>query len=722
VGHRQSGVLISSLLVLAAWVLAPPAAHANAPIVVKSAANSGAKTLREAITTANSRPGADRIEFDLPGPAPHVIMFASSLPTISETLTIDGTTQPGFSPATHVPVVVLDGSVAPSISSAMVVTGEPVRGSQIRGLEIVNWSGNALRVIGAPDVVIAGNYIGTDGTNDLGNGDDIPTVNGAIQVAGESRNLRIGGTTPADRNVISGNASNGIYIDRSAGGAFVLGNYLGTNAAGTAAVAPGSGAGVDVDTSADVVVGGTAPGAGNLISGMAYGVRIFFTSATVVGNRIGTNAAGTAAIPNGYGVQLQVGHDSVIGGTTARARNLISGTATGISIERSDRVVVQGNWIGTNAAGTAAIPNTDGVAVGDCCGSSNENRIGGTAAGAANVISGNTTGIRIFSGDRNKVLGNLIGTRPDGKTALGNAGAGIRVERSGGGSASFTTIGSTAPGGANEIAFNGGSGVAIVGDGSAIRNRIRANSIHGNGGLGIDLAPGSMFGVTPNDDDDVDSGPNGLLNVPEIDTAVSGPSGITVTGTVDAAPAVLLLLEFFANDLTDESGHGEGAIYLGVAGAFADGNGETTFTQTFPLIGGRFVTATATDEAGNTSEFSPFVEVEGTGGFRFARSTTTVGEGAGHATLSVRRVGGSDGAVTVRVATANGSAKAPGDYTAVTRVLHFANGQTNATVSVPLVNDSKHEGDERFTVRLSDPRGAGLGAPTTAQLTIRASD
>src|SRR6185295_15084821 len=101
-------------------------------------------------------PGADRIEFALAGPAPHVLSLESSLPSISATLTIDATTQPGFSAATHAPVVVIDGSSAPVVSTALVVEGEPAGGSELRGLEIVSWSGNAIRVIGAPDLVIAG--------------------------------------------------------------------------------------------------------------------------------------------------------------------------------------------------------------------------------------------------------------------------------------------------------------------------------------------------------------------------------------------------------------------------------------------------------------------------------------------------------------------------------------------------------------------------------------
>jgi hypothetical protein len=113
----------------------------------------------------------------------------------------------------------------------------------------------------------------------------------------------------------------------------------------------------------------------------------------------------------------------------------------------------------------------------------------------------------------------------------------------------------------------------------------------------------------------------------------------------------------------------------------------------------------------------------GPGGFRFSSSAYTVRESAGHATIRVQRVGGSDGAVTVRYGTSNGSATAPGDYRATSGTLHFADGQKSKTFSVPVVNDTRHEPAEAFTVRLSNPGGgAALGSPTTAKVRIPAND
>jgi hypothetical protein len=705
--------------------LAAAPAAANPVLTVTSTADSGAHTLRHAISAANATPGPDRIEFNLPGASPHVIKPVSSLATINETLTIDGTTQPGFSRTTHAPVVVLDGSLTTGFA-ALFVDGVPAGGTQVRGLEIINWPGNAIGISDVADVVIAGNYIGTDGVADLGNGAGFFSVNGAIAAFGESRNLLVGGRTPADRNVISGNHSSAIFL-ASTVGTRIQGNYLGTNAAGTAAIDPGSQDGVFAETNGGVIVGGTESGAGNLISGNNRGV-IGGGDFTVLGNRIGTNAGGTTAIPNGTGIG--VFGAGIIGGTTAGARNLISGNGWGILVGGSG-TVVQGNWIGTNAAGTAAVANDVGVFITACCTSTNDNRIGGSAAGAGNVISGNRIGLRLEpgsanpqqTGNNNVIQGNRIGTRADGKTALPNTDGAVLIQPQTGASAAGNRVGGLVSGAGNVIAFNGGPGVEIGGDATTSQNSVRGNSIRANDGLGIDLEPNLVKGVTPNDDDDPDTGPNGLQNFPGISQATSGPGGTGVFGTLESTPNAGFVLDFYASDAKDPSGSGEGAVYLGDISVITDGGGGAAFGVTFPSVKGNFVTATATSGSGDTSEFSVAGAIVGPGGFRFSSTTYSVGEGAGHATVKVQRVGGSEGAVTVRFATSDGSAKAPNDYQAISRTLRFADGQTSRAVDIPIVNDTRHEPAESFSVRLSSPGGgAALGTPTTAKVTIRASD
>jgi titin len=549
------------------------------------------------------------------------------------------------------------------------------------------------------------------------------TQAGVVAAHGECRNLRIGGRTPADRNVIAGNDSAQIYLLDTVG-TRVQGNYLGVNAAGTAAVVPGGAHGIVVENSDGLVtIGGGRSGEGNVVSGNVYGVVIAGGEFVVAGNRIGTNAAGTAAIPNERGITVFFGEPVTIGGTTAGARNLISGNSVGVDLNGASNELVQGNWIGTDAQGKAAVPNDVGIFLGGIFSQpGDDNLVGGTAPGAGNVISGNRVGIRIENGNHHVIIGNRIGTRPDGKRPLPNTENGIEIVNSGGKTSTGNRVGGIVPGAGNVIAFNGGAGVAIGGDADTSQNSVRGNVIRVNGGLGIDLQPAGP-GVTPNDDDDPDTGPNTLQNFPGISSAQSGPGGTTIVGTLESTPSAGFVVDLYAVDAADPSGHGEGAVYLGDVGVGTDAGGGGIFSVTFPKVLGNFVTATATSGSGNTSEFSVAQEIVGPGGFRLSSATYSVAEGAGHATISVKRIGGSEGAVTVRYATANGSAKAPADYAARTGTLHFAAGQITRSFSVPIVNDAGHEPAERFSVRIFDPAGgAALGSPTTAKVTIKASD
>src|SRR4051812_2943977 len=470
----------------AALAASASSAGANPVLVVKSTADSGPNTLRNQLATANATPGPDRIEFDISGPAPHVIMPATQLPAVTETLTIDAATQPGFSTSTHKPVVVLDGSAPAGFASGLVVQGTAAGGTQIRGLQIVRWTAYAIRIDGTPDVVIAGNYVGTDGVAALGNGSGFMTQAGVVAAYGESRNLRIGGRTPADRNVIAGNDSAQIYLLDTVG-TRVQGNYLGVNAAGTAAVVPGGAHGIVVENSDGLVtIGGSRSGEGNVVSGNVYGIVFAGGEFVVAGNRVGTNAAGTAAIPNERGITVFFGGPVTIGGTTAGARNLISGNGVGIDLNGASNELVQGNWIGTDAQGKAAVPNDVGIFLGGIFSQpGDDNLVGGSAPGAGNVISGNRVGIRIEDGNNNVMLGNRIGTGPDGKRPLPNTGNGIEIVNSGGNTSTGNRIGGIVAGAGNVIAFNGGAGGAVGGGAGTPQKNGRGDGIRGEGGAGL---------------------------------------------------------------------------------------------------------------------------------------------------------------------------------------------------------------------------------------------
>ena len=237
------------------------------------------------------------------------------------------------------------------------------------------------------------------------------------------------------------------------------------------------------------------------------------------------------------------------------------------------------------------------------------NIIGGSAPGSANVISGNTRrGVLLWwYAAENSVIGNLIGTAADGTTSLGNALHGISIESF----ATDNTIGGINAGEGNVIANNGGAGVLIgIENGSGaypadIGNRVLGNSIFGNAGLGIEL--GQVGSLTPNDTDDDDSGPNGLLNFPVLTTAVLDNGNLNLTGSINTQANKTLRIEFFSNSTVDSSGNGEGERYLGFIIVEMGINTTETFDESLSvadLLPGQYITATATDESGNTSEFS----------------------------------------------------------------------------------------------------------------------
>jgi uncharacterized repeat protein (TIGR01451 family)/CSLREA domain-containing protein len=688
-------------LVLLAGVVAGPAAAA--PFVVNSVGDEDAQgatnngvcnstagtcTLRAAIREANGTSGADVITFNIAGAGVHSIVLTSALPTIAETVTIDGTTQPGF---TGAPLIEVNGS---SVTDVLVLSGTASSNSTIKGLAINRCTGIAIRISsGSLNNVIAGNYLGTDatGTLALGNGRGV-----AVQTSGN----RIGGTAAGEGNLISGNSVNGIAISSSAAtGNLVLGNRIGTNAAATGAVGNAAGIvisggasgntiggttvaarnvisgntvdgiqvtgagtnnnavqgnyiGVDVTGTVDLgntnqgvaiftnpqatTIGGTAPGAGNVISGnngIGIGISDAATGTIVQGNRIGTNAAGTAALGNTLdGVKLDVGAaNTAVGGTVTGAGNIVSGNAgAGVKIVGvgTTNNVVAGNLIGTNATGTAAIGNArNGVEINSAAAG---NTVGGTAAAARNVISGNSgVGVLIDSANTNNnvITGNFIGTDAAGSAALGNAAGGVLIFSNG---PSGNRIGGTAAGAGNLIAFNGDYGVAC---GSGTANTILGNAIHSNATLGIDLLAN---GVTPNDALDGDAGPNNLLNFPVITSTSVAAGTITVNFQLDV-PAGSYRIEFFKNPSgVDPTSFGEGQVFASFKVVTHPGGGVVAFAHSFPGSTGDVISATTTfctDGApcttfGDTSEFSSVMPPPADMSITKAANPATLAQGA----------------------------------------------------------------------------------------------
>jgi hypothetical protein len=257
---------------------------------------------------------------------------------------------------------------------------------------------------------------------------------------------------------------------------------------------------------------------------------------------------------------------------------------------------IDGNIIGTNATGTAALAHNTGVLIFNP--GVNNTTLGGTTPGARNLISGNSQlGVSIDGGSTgNRIEGNYIGTNASGTEALANIGVWVSLSGS-----SITTVGGTVSGAGNVIANNGGNGIRVNGSGTT-GNSILGNSIFSNTGIGIDLSP---LGVTANDAGDADTGPNGLQNFPLLTSASVG-AGTAVGGTLNSTPSASFRIELFASPACDASGNGEGQTFLGFTNATTDGAGNASFVASVPTVAvGQAITATATNLASNdTSEFS----------------------------------------------------------------------------------------------------------------------
>lgn len=579
-------------LILAVTSWCSPAATFN----VTTTADAGDGSLRWAISEANLNPGLDTITFTLPGPD-YTIVLASLLPHIIEPIVIDGYSGAGTPNSlpngnNAVLSVVLTTSNAISVPFGLQITGG---GSTVQGL-VLNGFSTCVLLAQKGGNIVAGNFFGVnpDGVTPA------PRLTGTgVYVDTTNSNNLIGGPTPAARNLLSA-MSTGVEI-RGAGPTFasttaVEGNFIGTDRHGTNALGNAV-AGVTI-SSRGHRVGGFSAAERNLISGNHVGVDLSGPFNAVIGNFIGTDVTGTRSVSNKFGLNLGSGTNQVGAVTSAPGvppGNVISGNDdSGIQASGSGHVIA-GNLIGVDATGTNRLSNR----IRGLRAESERMTIGGAAPGAGNVIAGND-GDGIYtpgSGGRSNVIaGNWIGTDTTGTLNLGNAGCGIRIS-----SARSDSIGN------NVIAFNGESGIALV-SAAATNHLISANAIYANAGRGIDLSVGNVLdGVTANDPCDADTGgANRLQNFPVLTNVLAGPASTTLGGYMPGEANRSYRLEFFANDACDPGGHGEGQMYLGFLIIPATANCTNGFSVTLPVgaLAGKFLTATATDEHNNTSEFS----------------------------------------------------------------------------------------------------------------------
>ena len=509
---------------------------------VTTTADSGAGTLRQAILDANANAGPDTIAFNIAGSGVHTITLASALAPITSPVTIDGYTQAGASANTH-----------------------PFG----QGLNTV------LRI-----QVTGGAGVGTCFSVQADN----TTVKGLVTN---------GCTTSVDIQSGSNNR--------------VEGNFFGTDPAGTQRLVD-SGNQVFVGNAPSAHVGGSTPAARNLITacGVAVQASAANNGADIQGNIIGIAASGDVLLTPPCGSAT---FPIVVDGPNGQVvRNVIAGGSSGIYLQGSSGKSARGNYVGTDVTGTVVL----GLSQQAMSVTGDNHTVGGPNPGDGNVLAGADfyEGL-LVAGNGHVVQGNFIGTDITGTLDLGNHRIGINVGGTG------TTIGGTSPGEGNTIAFNGGpfgnsGGIIVQGQQIRIRgNRIYGNKTAANDGLGIDLFAGGTSGVTPNDPGDGDADSNGLQNYPILTSA--GPAlgegaGTHIVGVLNSTPSTTFDIDFYSNPscASRPQEYLEGQDYIGSTQVTTNGSGNASIDVTLPFTveNGSRISATATDPAGNTSEFS----------------------------------------------------------------------------------------------------------------------
>ncbi|MBZ0292548.1 MAG: CSLREA domain-containing protein, partial [Anaerolineae bacterium] len=423
-------------------------------------------------------------------------------------------------------------------------------------------------------------------------------------------NISAGDTTVRGLVINFFSDSAGIRLTTN-GGNVIEGNYIGLAADGV--TAQGNFVGIDIADAPGNSIGGAALANRNVIAGNDdAGLKITGSTSTgnrVQGNYIGVDVTGAAPVLNGEALNLSTSSLTTIGTDGDGTDDVAEGNVIlGVSfLSGSSSNVIAGNLFGTDSTGTVDLAGgTLGLYLD--AGSAN-NRIGTNGdlisdSAEANVIAGYDTGVTLLGATTtgNTIAGNSIGIDVTGSQNLGNTLQGILIDSD----ASNNVVTG------NTIRFNGVGIEVVTGTG----NHFSGNVIADQTGLGINLDEdgnaATIDAVTANDVGDADTGANNLQNFPELTSAVVGGGDVTLAGTLNSTANTQFRIEFFANAACDASGYGEGETYLGFAEVTTDGSGNALIDETLTASAslGQFITATAIDPGGNTSEFSACVEVE----------------------------------------------------------------------------------------------------------------
>ena len=524
------------------------------------------------------------------------------------------------------------GVAAAGPATGTIVQGNTITGSGANGVEFTDADGvvvqdNLVAGSAANDIIffrgagarIRGNRVGTDAAGATGQPSGVAGINlrGTVDAT-------VGGAGPGEANVVAGvpgeghcgicvQTLDGVRATRTV----VAGNRIGTTASGLAGLTPAGFAGIRVIDAVDTTVGGTAPGAGNLVGGFTNaGIRSEqgATGTVVQGNTVGLRADASGSIPNDVGI-FAAGDAS---GTRVGAGNVVGGNRIGV-YAGGPGTLVEGNLVGLAPDGRTVLGNEQGIVL--------EGAAGLRASG--NIVSGNgLLGVALKNTAGAVVAANVIGRTADGAESRPNGAFGgvMLVDSSGG------VVGGDAPGDANLI--DGGVNPSIRAEGaSQLGTQLLGNLLRGTRhSLGIDLVP---LAVTANDRGDADAGPNGLQNTPVLTKA----GRTAVTGRIDTKPSTAARIQLFSASADGR----ETYALLGEATVTTDGAGAAAFSIPVTSKEGDAVVATATTSDGTSELSAPMRVLVPRYGLKGARFRV-----AGRK-LRVRIRNGTDADVRVRV-------------------------------------------------------------------------
>ncbi len=658
-------------------------------------------SLRKAILDANANPGIDTIAFNIPGSGVHVIAPSSTLPKISDPVTIDGYTQPGASAnslavgSNAVLQIELTGAAANSAAGLTIAAGN----STIRGLAINRFNFDGILIQTNGGNTIAGNYIGTDAA---GVAIAVLPNNGAGIFMNSANNV-IGGSSPADRNVIAGdrnaNGSSGVYVSTiNAKGNKVIGNYIGTDPTGM--VAQGfMGNGIVLSDSSQTTIGGLTAAERNVIVGSFYGITLFNASSNqIAGNYIGTLADGSKGAGNDYGVSFaSTSKNNTVGGTSPGSANLIAWNILGVIVGATavnnailgNSIHDTSNYLGIDlySGAYAVTPNDDNTGDAD----TGANNLQNFPVITSVVSSG---GVTTFTGTLDSAFSTTFRIELFANQACHSSGFGEGENYLG-----FTNV-TTDAGGKGNFIFTmptanvvGGFFTATATDPNGNTSEFSACTSGGAASPGTLQLSTGYIGQFEN---------NGSFN-------------LNVTRTNGSAGTVTV------NYATTDGTATTPLDYTATSGTLVFNDGETSKPISVPIVdnnvpeGSHFLTISLSNPTGGavlgnittaklsiqdndypTLSINDISQVEGN-------------NGATAFTFTVTSSNAITNNVNVNYSTADGTGAAGSDYQATSGTLTIPAGQTSRTITVLVNGDPTPEADETFFVNLSNPDQAIIG-------------